>query len=323
MRTWCKAVLGVLLGVSLAAPAWAVSIPSVASGEAESREAALTSALRHAVEQVVGMSVDSSTYVANLKSIQDRIYTSAGGYIESYKVVDEARLPGGGYRLTVSALISKEKLSAAVNPLVGGGVVELDGRLALQNVKLEQDSQKALERKFKTLLDEMAAPATTKITYGLKTTASTEKQDEVVLTFENLRVVFDPGWYRRLRTFIVSLQGNKASKAIYENYIHYANYYTHGGGQLFVDLVDEAGDVINSTRIYDGLWCNPFYSTDGPQHLGRHFENWIKPPVLPPEPVCARETLLVKVKATQLAATRKVVVRVGLFNEGKWPVPLD
>lgn len=320
---WQRALLTAVLTLCTTLPAWAVSIPSVASGEAENREAALTSALRHAVEQVVGMSVDSNTYVNNLKSIQDRIYTRADGYVESYKVVDEEGLPGGRYRLTVSALISKEKLSAAVNPLVGDSAVQLDGKLLLQNAKLELSNQKAVERQFKSLLDEMADPNNIKVTYKLKTSVSTEKQDEVFLTFNDLEVTFNPAWYKRLRAFMVSLKKSPHAQQLYKNYLLYSNFYAHAGGQLYIDLLDEEGNVLTGHCVYDSYWCNPFYGNEGPQHLGRNFENWINPPALPPQAVSCEKPLTVAFKATHLAETKSIAVRIFPFSMGKWPVPLS
>lgn len=157
--------LGMLTAITLASPALGTTIPSVASGEAADREAALTSALRHAVEQVVGMSVETSTYVSNLKSIQDKVYTGATGYIESYDVVDEQHT-GAGFRITVSARISKEKLSSAVAPILGTGTFEIDGNALVANLKIDGSNQKTMEKALKSMLDELPITGLS-ITYDL------------------------------------------------------------------------------------------------------------------------------------------------------------
>jgi len=84
---WVSATL-LLTGVTLpfGAVACAGTIGSVASGEGRDRESALQSALRRAVEQVVGVTVNSTTVVENYQVIQDRIFTAAAGFVRSYDV---------------------------------------------------------------------------------------------------------------------------------------------------------------------------------------------------------------------------------------------
>jgi hypothetical protein len=56
---------------------------------AQARDRAVESALRTAVEQVVGTMVDSESLVKNNELLSDKIYTQTRGYISSYKILKE------------------------------------------------------------------------------------------------------------------------------------------------------------------------------------------------------------------------------------------
>ena len=68
------------------------------------RDHALSDALRKAVEQGVGVFIDSETQVSNFQLIEDNIYSRASGYVSSYRIIDEG-LSGGLYRVTIRASV--------------------------------------------------------------------------------------------------------------------------------------------------------------------------------------------------------------------------
>ncbi|HDQ99056.1 MAG TPA: hypothetical protein ENN51_02040 [candidate division WOR-3 bacterium] len=68
------------------------------------RDAALSDALRRAVEQGVGTFVSSETRVENFQLLSDRIYSKSRGYVSSYRVITEG-LEGALYRVVVRARV--------------------------------------------------------------------------------------------------------------------------------------------------------------------------------------------------------------------------
>lgn len=86
------------------------------TGQGSSERAAVKAALRQAIEQQIGVMVDSRSYVSNYKLINDRVYTHADGYIKSYKVLEHS-VANGIYTDTVQVDVQEQKLSAALGTL--------------------------------------------------------------------------------------------------------------------------------------------------------------------------------------------------------------
>jgi hypothetical protein len=307
-----RKLLLALTACLVAAPAMATTIPSVASGEAQDREAALNSALRHAVEQVVGMSVGTTTYVSNLKTIEDKIYSSANGFIEKYEVVSEDRTLDGGYRLTVSAKVSKEKLSSAVSPLIGGGVVNLNGQLSLANLQLALKNQRDTERAFKGWLDELPGPALV-FSYKTREHITTSNPDVVRIYFDNFKARFDEGWYKRYRKFHAQV----AAKTFAAEVFQHARTYSDGiNGYLSADLYDADGEVLETHSILGGYSVASAYAG-----VAREIVNDAPPPVVPPDLNNTNEKYI-EVKALLLPRIKKIRVRNPRNIRG-WPVLLE
>lgn len=74
-------------------------------GSGASRDDAIRDALRMAVEQSVGILVDSQTLSRNYQIVTDEIYTKSQGFVQDYKVVGE-QITNGGYVLTVNVTVN-------------------------------------------------------------------------------------------------------------------------------------------------------------------------------------------------------------------------
>ena len=72
------------------------TIPVVATGIGKDSKAALTNALRQAVEQAVGSLVDAETLVDNAEVMSDRILSHSSGYVESHEQLGEPKTVDGG-----------------------------------------------------------------------------------------------------------------------------------------------------------------------------------------------------------------------------------
>lgn len=87
----------------------AEGVAALTGGVDIARDQALKDALRKAVEQGVGVFVNSETRVANFQLLSDRIYSQADGYVSSYRVVNESR-EGDPYRVVVRARVKLERI---------------------------------------------------------------------------------------------------------------------------------------------------------------------------------------------------------------------
>jgi len=74
-----------------------------AEGQGTSRDGAIASAERAALEQTVGVLLDTATVTANYQVISDEIFTNSQGYITDYDVIDEH--PGIPFTVTIRATV--------------------------------------------------------------------------------------------------------------------------------------------------------------------------------------------------------------------------
>lgn len=78
------------------------------------RENALQSAFRRAVEQTVGVMVQSESVVNNFEIIRDKISSQSAGYIKKYSIVKES-FDGEGCTVEIRALVSRTKLEKGLD----------------------------------------------------------------------------------------------------------------------------------------------------------------------------------------------------------------
>jgi hypothetical protein len=84
--------------------------------QVQAKEMAISDALRKAVEQVVGMLVDSRTDTKNYQLIQDTIRVKSTGYVSKYEVLG-TKIEGDILKVTVQATIKKDALRQDVDAL--------------------------------------------------------------------------------------------------------------------------------------------------------------------------------------------------------------
>jgi len=73
------------------------------------RESAIKDAFRRAVEQAIGVLVESETLVKNFELLNDRVYAKSSGYIKTYNIIGE-KIDGDSYRVKIKAIVSIKKL---------------------------------------------------------------------------------------------------------------------------------------------------------------------------------------------------------------------
>lgn len=84
-----------------------------ATGEGITKDQALTSAMRQAVEQGVGAYIQSSSVAIDMMLVEDKVLSHSKGYVTSYKVLKTA----GGYEITISAKVDDKLLKDDIEAL--------------------------------------------------------------------------------------------------------------------------------------------------------------------------------------------------------------
>ena len=103
----------------------------------QAREAALQNAFRRAVEQVVGVALESKTVVKDSELLNDKIFSKSHGFIKTYRIVGE-KVEGDAYRIMVFASVSRHKLEQGLDD--AGLLLKKLGKPRIAVVVLEQGS---------------------------------------------------------------------------------------------------------------------------------------------------------------------------------------
>lgn len=90
---------------------FAIGFAPALGGETDAvlQQAALAAAKRFAVEQVLGAAVVANTQVQDSLKIHSRIYTSAAGFVEEFRIQSEGRT-SDGYQVKIIAKVARDKL---------------------------------------------------------------------------------------------------------------------------------------------------------------------------------------------------------------------
>jgi len=99
------------------------------------REAALQNAFRRAVEQVVGVALESKTVVKDSELLNDKIFSKSRGFIKTYRIVGE-KSEVDAYRIMVFASVSRYKLEQGLDD--AGLLLKKLGKPRIAVVVLEQ-----------------------------------------------------------------------------------------------------------------------------------------------------------------------------------------
>ena len=78
------------------------------------REGALNNAFRRAIEQVIGVMVNSKTVVQDSALLNDKILSKSSGFIKTYKITSEA-FEADACRVNVKATVSRVRLEKGLN----------------------------------------------------------------------------------------------------------------------------------------------------------------------------------------------------------------
>lgn len=116
-------MLAVLMIFSCTALAKTVTV----TGEGVTASDAENDAFRMAVENTLGVLVDSQTLVEKNMVIQDSIYTQSRGFITDYKVISRTQT-GNGWQVTITATVDDNPNSKLMNELTRLGIINVQLR---------------------------------------------------------------------------------------------------------------------------------------------------------------------------------------------------
>jgi len=123
------------------------------TGYGNSKDEALKSAFQNAVEQEIGVLVDSKTVIKNNKLIKNNILTYSNGFIKDYKEVS-AKQQMGFWTVKISAVIEHQKLLSKlkkikINPKQIKGTKQLYAQVVSQ-VKTKFDAEDLFKKFYRT-----------------------------------------------------------------------------------------------------------------------------------------------------------------------------
>jgi hypothetical protein len=112
------------------------------SGTGKTIEEAKNNALRSAIEQAFGAFISSKTEILNDEIVSDQITSVASGNIQKYEIKSENLLPNGLWNVTISCIVSVDKLisfvqSKGINVEIKGGLFSLNIKQQILNEKAE------------------------------------------------------------------------------------------------------------------------------------------------------------------------------------------
>lgn len=91
--------------------------PVTVTGEGPSKEQALSTALRRAVEQGVGTLVKSETTVVDSALVDDKILSHSKGYVKTYKILKEEK-NADGFVITITATVDTRVLKEDITDVL-------------------------------------------------------------------------------------------------------------------------------------------------------------------------------------------------------------
>ncbi len=123
MKRFAAIIFSLLIIFSVTALAKSVTV----TGTGMTPSDAENDALRAAVENTLGVLVDSETLVQNSMLIRDQIYTQSRGFVTNYNVVNREQI-SGTWRVTINATVDDQPNSKLMNELTRLGIINVQLR---------------------------------------------------------------------------------------------------------------------------------------------------------------------------------------------------
>lgn len=138
----------------------------VVNGSGVTKEEAIHTALRGAIEQAFGVFVSANTSIVNDELVKDEIATVTSGNVKSFKELESTVLPNGNFAVTLQAVVSTQKLAAYAKSK--GSSCEFAGATFGANLKLLKLNQINTEKAFENLMVQLESLAPYIFDYNLE-----------------------------------------------------------------------------------------------------------------------------------------------------------
>ena len=139
IKTSIKTILASILlvcSMNLSAQNNVDIVTQTTTAEGKTKDEAVTTALRNAIEQTFGTFISSKTEIVNDDLIKDEIVSVSSGNIQKYEILSSTILPNGNTFVSVQSNVSVSKLTKFTESK--GIEAEFKGALFSANVKLQQ-----------------------------------------------------------------------------------------------------------------------------------------------------------------------------------------
>lgn len=153
MKKIISIIILLYIGVTLKAQNNEITL--VVNGDGQTKEAAIASALRSAIEQAFGTFVSANTTILNDELIKDEIATVTSGNIKSYKEITDIHNPDGTHSVTVSATVSIGNLISYAQS--HGSSAEFAGQTFAMNIKMRELNKKNEKEALLNMLNQVDA----------------------------------------------------------------------------------------------------------------------------------------------------------------------
>lgn len=127
----------------------------VVSSDGFSKDEAVKTALRSAIEQTFGAFVSSNTTVLNDQLINDEIVSLSNGNVKSYEILTENTLPNNRYYVTLRATICMNKLVNYINSNSKSSMVEVNMDAFDKNIRLAEMNRIAEKKVIVNLISQI------------------------------------------------------------------------------------------------------------------------------------------------------------------------
>ena len=138
----------------------------VVNGSGTTKEEAIHTALRSAIEQAFGVFVSANTSIVNDELVKDEIATVTSGNVKSFTELESVALPNGNFAVTLQAVVSTQKLAAYAKSK--GSSCEFAGATFGANLKLLKLNQINTEKAFDNLMIQLETLAPYIFDYNLE-----------------------------------------------------------------------------------------------------------------------------------------------------------
>jgi hypothetical protein len=237
------------------------------TGYGNSKDEALKSAFQNAVEQEVGVLVDSKTVIRNNKLIKNKILTYSNGFIKDYKKIS-AKQQMGFWTVKINAVVESQKLLSKIKEIKLKPMnIENTDKLYAQvvsQVKTKFDAEDLFKNIYKNYnYIPTSLYALKVISFKVDTDLATRTTVPITIKVKIIRK--EPSYELRQKVEDMYKLIDKMSIGSYSEKRY--DYHKHFPNEIFVYSFKHGMRVFGFPRSYSVIY--PFVSQGKPRYAGR------------------------------------------------------